>query len=979
VTGAWTWPEEMTRRSFVRLLGAGAAMAGVGACFDRPRERILPYASRPPELTPGVPLHYATSMVLDGFGTGLLVESREGRPVKIEGNPDHPASLGAAGVFQQASLLQLYDPGRARAVFHRGKPARWPALRAALAPTRIESRAGARGAGLRVLLEPTSSPLMAELLDRFRERYPEAGVHFYAPLDGGGELRGTELLFGQPLQPVYDLRDADVIAAFDADLFGDGPFHLRYARDASARRRPSDAPSMSRLYVAETVPSATGTLADHRLAVSPSAIEPLLGGLLAAVARLGRRAPGMTESALERLAAGAPAEARPWILALTEDLVASGRRCVVAVGRRQSTRAHALGCLLNEALAGREGPVCYIRTPLAGYGRGVTDLQRLVEAMRAGAVRELIVLEGNPVYSAPADLEFAAAMGRVAETIALGLFRDETGALASWFAPALHYLEAWGDARAYDGTASLVQPLIAPLYGGAGPEDILAALLGETRSTYELLRAAWRAAAPAGEFESLWERSVQRGLFTDTAFPAIAPTLDASGAAAVLESDAPPPSAGEDGLELLFQPDPTVYDGRFANNPWLQELPDPLTKLTWDTAALLSPATAARLGLRAGDLADLDYRGRRLRLPVLPVPAHAEDVVSVRFGYGRQGNDEAVSRGVGASAYRLWTSHGYAGGALGMQPAGEGEVRRELAITQEHWSLEGRPLALQATLAHYREGPLLPGQERGPELSLFDPAPHAGDQWAMTVDLGVCTGCSACVVACQAENNIPVVGREGVRDGREMHWIRVDRYLSDDGSASGDRVAPGIISQPMLCQHCEQAPCEYVCPVNATVHSPDGLNEMVYNRCVGTRFCSNNCPYKVRRFNWFDYNEELAETERMARNPEVTVRARGVMEKCTFCVQRIRNAQITARIEDRPLRSGEVRTACQQACPMEAIAFGSLNDSSAEVVRRRAEPRSYAALQELGTRPRVTYLARITNPNPALAVAGAGRGSDDGR
>jgi Fe-S-cluster-containing dehydrogenase component len=540
--------------------------------------------------------------------------------------------------------------------------------------------------------------------------------------------------------------------------------------------------------------------------------------------------------------------------------------------------------------------------------------------------------------------------------VAFDLFENETGSAAEWLVPAAHYLESWGDARAYDGTASIVQPLIAPLYGGKTAAELLSALLGEgNRSSHELVRDQWRAASQARDFDTFWDEALQRGVIPGTAAPPVRPGLRWNSIADPLAAAPAEPS----GMEIVFQPDPSVYDGRFANNAWLQELPDPMTKLTWGNAALLSPATAAKLRLDSGDRLRLRWQGRELTAPAQVLPGMADEVVALRFGYGRGSGGEELAKDVGVSAFRLWNSEmPYGGAGLQLERVSGNE---QLATTQTHWSIEDRPIALHATLAEYREHPDFTRRQKGRQLSLYQGPPEgSGDQWAMTIDLSTCTGCSACVVACQAENNIPVVGPEGVLKSREMHWLRIDRYFS------GALEDPAVVSQPMLCQHCEKAPCEYVCPVNATAHSPDGLNEMIYNRCVGTRFCSNNCPYKVRRFNWFDYNAELSETERMAKNPDVTVRARGVMEKCTFCVQRIREAQIGAKLEGRPLRDGEVRTACQQACPTGAIVFGSLNDPGSEVLRSREEPRSYAVLHELGTEPRVRYLARITNPNPEL-------------
>ncbi|HET6578257.1 MAG TPA: TAT-variant-translocated molybdopterin oxidoreductase [Gemmatimonadales bacterium] len=965
--GAAELADGMTRRSFVRLLGASIALAGVGGCFERPRERILPYVSEPPESTPGLARHYATSMTLGGYATGLLVESHAGRPTKIEGNPDHPASLGAAGVYEQASILQLYDPERARAPrLGRGKSS-WSDVGALLSPARLGPLVGARGAGLGLLLEPSASPLSSEMLGRVREGYPEAGVHFYSPLGSRASDRAALTAFGRALLPQYDFRSADVVLSLDADFLAGVPFSLRYARDFADRRRiaaPTD--EMNRLYVIEPGLSVTGGTADHRLRVRAGEVESLAGAVLAEVTRRvnapgtrgGQGIPGDVASVISGLEP--PPGHREWITALARDLDAHPGRTIVIAGERQPPRVHVLAHLLNAALGNVGRTVRYIESPLLEAGAPSHELAPLVEAMRGGAVRALLVLDGNPAYTAPADLEFAAALRRVPTSIYHGLYENETARACGAFVPSLHYLESWADGRAWDGTASLVQPLVAPLYGGKTDAELLAALIGDSEAgAHELLQELWRGHMAGTDFANAWDEALQRGVIAGSAASETTPAWRWGAIGTELAGTR---ARADTSLELVLDQDPSVYDGRFANNVWLQELPDPVTKLTWGNAALLSPATAARLQVATGDVVELAYHGRTLRVPAFLLPGHAVDSVSLRLGYGRGAGDEAVADGVGANAYRLLTGGmAHFGGGLAVSPAlGDdgAPLRERLATTQTHWRLEGRPVALRAALDDYRRNPAFAEPERGRVLSLYEPGTGSGDQWAMVIDLATCTGCSACVVACQAENNIPVVGKEGVLDGREMHWLRIDRYF--EGSVED----PAVLMQPMLCQHCEKAPCEYVCPVSATLHSPDGLNEMVYNRCIGTRFCSNNCPYKVRRFNWFDYNAEVAETERMAKNPDVTVRGRGVMEKCTFCVQRIREAQIAAGIEG--AATGEVRTACQQACPARAITFGSLNDPESELVRRRAEPRRYAVLHELGTVPRVQYLAAITNPNPEL-------------
>ncbi|HEY7634572.1 MAG TPA: 4Fe-4S dicluster domain-containing protein [Gemmatimonadales bacterium] len=953
-------PDGMSRRRFVQLLGASLALAGLGACMERPRERILPYVTSPPDVEPGTAEWYATSMTLGGYGIGLLVKSREGRPIKIEGNPDHPASLGAAGIYQQASLLQLYDPQRSKRLRQDRKPSDWQSFVSQFAPASLRGRVGQRGEGLHFLLEPTASPLLASLLGRLRDLYPNVSVHLYAPLAYSGQRTAAVTAFGAALMPLYDVRQADVILAVDSDFLGSGPFHLRYARDFAERRRPSSPDgSMSRLYAIEPVPSVTGTSADHRLRARAGDLEGILGAIAAQVILGPSGGPeGLPDAMAAVLDRYRRDERNPgWVPEIARDLAAAGHRSAVVVGESLPPRVHLLGHLVNLALGNIGTTIRYVKRPLIEPETGHDGLATLVEAMQAGAVHTLVMLDANPAYTAPAGLDFRRALGRVGETVSLGLFEDETGRLSQWHLPLAHYLESWDDCRAYDGTAGLVQPLIAPLYGGKTVAQVLGAFLGEGDwSSHDLVRAQWSGHWGKADAPERWNEAVQRGIVSDTAFSPLTPLPRWNDIAAAL---GPRLNQGAGGMELVFQADPCVYDGRFANNAWLQELPDPMTKLAWDNAALVSPATARRLRVETGDELRLRQGGQQLTIAALVHPGMADEVLGLRLGYGRGSGDESLAEGVGVNAYPLRMSEtSYSSPGVTIDATG---AHHQLARTQTHWGLEGRPIALHTTLAHYREQPNFAREERGSPLSLYRGPPlGSGDQWAMTIDLSACTGCSACVVACQAENNIPVVGKEGVLRSREMHWLRIDRYFT------GDAEDPQVISQPMLCQHCEKAPCEYVCPVEATVHSPDGLNEMVYNRCVGTRFCSNNCPYKVRRFNWFDYNAELAETERMAKNPEVTIRARGVMEKCTFCVQRIRQAQIAAGLEGRELHDGEVRTACQQACPSQAIVFGSLTHPNAEVVRRRAEPRSYTVLHELGTEPRVRYLARLTNPNPAL-------------
>jgi molybdopterin-containing oxidoreductase family iron-sulfur binding subunit len=954
--GDETRQEGVDRRELLKLLGASLGLAGVSGCGRERTEKILPYTIPPAEMTPGIARHYATSMDLDGFATGLLVRSNDGRPTKIEGNPDHPASLGAAGPYEQASLLGLYDPHRARASRYRTSPTSFDQIVARFATNREDG-----GAKLRFLLEPTGSPLIADLLGRIQARWPEARFTFCSPIRTSHAREGGRLAFRAPIQPQYDFSRARVILSIDADFLSATPFHLRYARDFAELRRTGQASEeMNRLYVVESSLSPTGAMADHRLRRKPSEIPAVLGGVAAELsALLGSRVPAAVATALAPLRAERDA---PTLRAIARDLALHPHASLIVVGEAQPPSVHALAYYMN-AILSSHGPFSAIAPTLVGGEVAEESLPELVREIRDHGVDTLVVLDGNPVYTTPPDFELARRMTLVRDTLYLGLYENETARACTWFAPAAHYLESWGDARAYDGTISLVQPLIDPLFSGRTVTEVLAAIAGEKSPTsHDLIRTFWMKRHIAADFPSWWDDSVKRGIVQDSAAPRLDLTPSTSGILAAIAQLASACASRAPSIDVAFLADPGIYDGRFANNGWLQEFPKPITKLTWDNAALLSPATGARLGVENEDVLEVRRGDRAIRLPALIVPGHADDTVSVHLGYGREGS-ESLAVGVGANAYALRTSDAIA-------YASDVDVRKlpglthALALTQVHFSMEGRPLALSATLEQWRADPDFTAHQRGPLPSLFGPNRSDGQQWAMTIDTSICTGCGACVLGCQSENNIFVVGKESVLKKREMHWLRVDTYYA------GSPDEPDVLHELMLCQHCEKAPCEYVCPVNATVHSPDGLNDMVYNRCVGTRFCSNNCPYKVRRFNWFDWVDRQPANQGLVtlqRNPNVTVRERGVMEKCTYCVQRIRSAEITARNERRTISPGEVVTACQQACPTQAIQFDSLAHTDTKMVRWRNEPRAFSVLHELGTVPRTQYLARIRNPNPEIA------------
>jgi len=942
------------RRGFLKMMGASLALAGLTGCTRQPEEKIVPYVKAPEEVVPGRALFFATAVIDGGYAKGVLVESHMGRPTKVEGNPDHPASLGATDVFGQASVLDLYDPDRSQTLTYLGEIRPWGSFLAAVKAA-VDAQRASQGGGLRILTETVTSPTLAAQIEELLAAHPSARWHQYDPVGADSVRAGTALALGASSAVLYDLDKADVVLCLDADFVGAGPANLRLIRAFASRRRLGGEQSpagMNRLYVAESSPSLTGSLADHRLPVRASEVE----GLARAIATgLGASMGGGT---------GAASAHAPWVAALVKDLQAHAGRCVVMAGEWQPPAVHAVAHAINQKLGNVGQTVTYAPSAEARPVDQMASLRELAAAMAAGQVQTLLVLGGNPVYDAPADLDFARRMDKVPLRIHVGLYDDETAERCHWHVPATHSLEAWGDARAFDGTVTIVQPLIAPLYAGCkSVHEVLAAFTARPeRSGHDIVRDYWKARAASGaDAEKAWQRALHDGVLAAPAPAAVPPSVTPSAPAAAA---AP---AGH-GLEIVFRPDASVRDGRFANNGWLQELPRPLTKLTWDNAALMSPRTAESLGISIEstslgsetDVVELRYRGRTARAPAWIVPGHPDGTVTVHLGYGRT-RAGRIGTGVGFNAYALRTSDApWFGGGLEAKKTGD---RYLLACTQDHWSMEGRNPVRAGTLEEYGKKPDYARElfeEPAPSLSLYPAFPYTGHAWGMAIDLNACVGCNACTIACQAENNIPVVGKDQVGRGREMHWIRVDRYYS------GGAENPETHHQPVPCMHCENAPCEVVCPVAATVHSDEGLNDMVYNRCVGTRYCSNNCPYKVRRFNFFLYSDFETPSLKLQRNPDVTVRSRGVMEKCTYCVQRINRARIDARNEGRKVKDGEIKTACQAACPGEAIVFGDVNDPASRVARLKAEPRNYGLLAELNTRPRTTYLAHVKNPNPHM-------------
>lgn len=989
------WLDPAGRRTFLKLMGASLALAGLNACTRQPAEKVLPYVRQPEELVPGKPLFFATTMSCAGSSTGLLVESHEGRPTKIEGNPDHPASLGAADATMQAAILGLYDPDRSQTVTFLGDVSTWSAFLGALSLA-LQIQEKKRGAGFRLLTGSVTSPSEAALIQELLAKYPEARWHQYEPAGRDNSLSGAQLAFGEFVDSVYRVDQAEVILSIDADFLSSGPGSLRYTREFTERRSlEPNAERVNRLYVVESAPSITGAKADHRLALRPSDIEAFTRALAAAI--------GVQPTHAEEEVVQAPNP--EWITALAKDLVQHRGASLVIPGVYQPPQIHALTHAINHALGNDGKTVIYTDPVEARPLDGLSSLRELVEEMQAGKVEVLVILGGNPVYDAPVDFGFADHLDKVPFRARLGPYNDETSELCHWHIPETHFLESWGDARTFDGTASIVQPLISPLYNGRSALEFIAALLNQPeRTSYDIVRGYWKrhwrgsgqasdpkppsgpqsprspSAAPADPeaFERFWRKSVHDGLMANSASSPrpVMPrgvnvnpeAFSSSPRQRISPSEASSFAAPETlsigatapGFQIVFRPDPYVFDGRFANNGWLQELPRPMTSLTWGNAALLSPATAESQGFRNEEVIELQYQGRAVRAPVWIVPGHADGTVTLYLGFGRT-RAGRVGTGAGFSAYALRTSAApWAGVGLQLRRTG---IQEELAGTHLHHSVEGRDLIRAGSVEEFVRHPsLAPENEHETEgdTSLFPRYPNEGHAWGMAIDLNRCIGCNACMVACQSENNIPIVGKEQVIRGREMHWIRVDRYHI------GGLDNPKTYFQPVPCMQCENAPCEVVCPVAATTHSAEGLNDQVYNRCVGTRYCANNCPYKVRRFNYLLYNDWDTTSLKMMRNPDVTVRSRGVMEKCTYCVQRINRNKIEAEKQNRPLRDGEIVTACQQTCPAEAIVFGDIQDPESRVSKLKALARNYSLLGDLNTRPRTTYLGAVRNPNPEI-------------
>ncbi|HEU4983860.1 MAG TPA: TAT-variant-translocated molybdopterin oxidoreductase [Acidobacteriaceae bacterium] len=969
------WIDPVSRRGFLKLMGASMALAGLAGCTKQPEEAIYPYVKAPEDLVLGRPVYFATAFP---FATGtvpLLIKSDAYRPIKVDGNPNHPYNQGGSDPIAQGTLLDMYDPDRSQHVYYRGETRQWAAFLASFRAMLADKKATG-GQGLYFLSDTVTSPTLAAQWKKGQANYPNAKWIQYDPVNRDSAYAASKAAFGDYADAQYRLAGADIIVSLDADFLSGiaHPGFHRLAKDYANRRKlDQQTPgnySMNRLYTVECMPTTTGMKSEHRLALRASDIAGFAADLAAAVGA-GGAASGYTWSP----------DAQKFFAAVVKDLKANAGKCVVIPGEQQPPSVHLAAMAINNALGNVGKTVVYTDTVNPMPSIQNDDLRSLVADMNAGKVEWLVILNTNPIYNAPADLDFASAFNKVGTVVHLGNHRDETGLEAHWHINAAHYMESWTDARAYDGTVSVVQPMIDPLYGGHSAHEIVQSLLDKPDvSPYAAVRENWSAQtasnAPGVDADFGWRKLLHDGFLSGSAF-----TPKAGGGKATIP--AAPAQLPADTLEIVFRPDPHVYDGRFANVGWLQEIPRPITNLSWDNAAMMSYATLGKLGVVEHDVIEITLNGRKVLAPALAVPGHPDGTITVHLGQGRKTG--RVAGGVGFNAYLIRTSASpYFDKGATIRKTGD---KWGLAIPKSHYidqratyvggdgsgthSLEGnealdRGIIRYATLNQFKKDQNFAHEGEGkddlePTDSMFPAYRYDKNAWGMSIDMNSCVGCNACIVSCYAENNIAVVGQHQATWGRIMQWIRIDTYYE------GDLAAPRAHFQPMTCHHCENAPCEQVCPVGATVHSPEGLNMMVYNRCVGTRYCSNNCPYKVRRFNFLLFSDYTTPSLKLMHNPDVTVRSRGVMEKCSYCVQRINEAKITADKENREIRDGEIVTACQQACPTNAIIFGNINDATSKVAKLKKQERTYGVLADLNTRPRTTYLAEVININPDLA------------
>jgi MoCo/4Fe-4S cofactor protein with predicted Tat translocation signal len=928
-------PQGIDRRRLLKVMAASLAMAGAAACTRQPPEYIVPYVRQPENVIPGVPLFYATAMATGGYARGLLVESHLNRPTKIEGNPDHPASLGATSIFEQASVLNLYDPDRSETVLHEGRDSSWAAFTGAFI-AETQSLDVRKGEGLAILTGATTSPTLIQQITSIMSQWPSAKWYVHEPNVNPAIASAAKKIAGRSSMVAYDLSQADVIVSLESDFLNVGPAMLAYARQFAARRAIDNGEKPCRFYAIESSPSVSGSIADHRLPVKSSTIPAIAYQLAKAC---GVAAPD------------APGTAPEWLSTVAKDLSDAKGRSVVIPGEFQPESVHLAAYAINAAL-GNTGKTVRI---LEGVESDRShSLEELTNDLNGGHVETLVILGPNPVYTAPASLSFEQAIRKARLVVRLGQFFDETSRWSHWHVPEAHYLETWSDCRAFDGTTTIQQPLILPLYDSKSAHEVLTILqMKPDVSSHAIVKGYWESQNKGGDFATMWQTSLHDGWVAGTAVKEVK-----AGRAATLPQLTSP---GVTGVEVVFRPDPTIGDGTYSNNAWLQELPKPQSKMTWDNAVLVSPKAAADMHIDKGHVLRVTVNGKSIEGPAWILPGHVEDSVTITFGYGRERSGR-VGNKIGYNAYSIQNAASPHAAAGSIVKTG---ATYRIADIQETQTMAGREPVRAADLSEFREHPDFPTRVEKPlppDMSLYHPEefPYKGYKWGMAIDLNVCIGCHSCVIACQAENNIAVVGKDQVARGRHMHWIRVDRYYS------GNLDNPDMYNQPIPCMHCENAPCEVVCPVAATVHSNEGINQMVYNRCVGTRYCSNNCPYKVRRFNFYLYSDWQTPSLYGVRNPDVTVRSRGVMEKCSYCIQRIEEVKIQAEKEERRAHDGEIQTACQQVCPTQAITFGDLNDRNSKVAKLQALKRNYGLLDDLNTRPRTTYLGYVRNPNEAL-------------
>jgi molybdopterin-containing oxidoreductase family iron-sulfur binding subunit len=1036
------WDSSLSRRNFIKVMGASLALAGLSGCVIQPAEKIIPYVIQPEEVTPGKPLFFATAMTLGGVATGLLGRSSEGKPTKIEGNPDHPASLGATDVMAQASLLNLYDPDRSTGILNRNNSSNWADFMTAVR-TAVEENRKDGGAGVRFLTETVTSPTLIDQMKGVLGELPNAKWVQYEPVNNDNALAGAKMAFGSPAQAVYKFDKADRILSLDADIFS--KFNVRYTKDFSKGRSLANGKKeMNRLYSIETTMSLMGAKADHRLAVKPSEMPEVAKAIAKAVGVSG--------------AESSYSENAKWIEEMAKDLQENKGKSLVVVGDNQPPLVHAIAHAINDALGSVGQTVDYIEPLSPNSDKTQTEqLAELVKDIDGGAVKMLVILNGNPVYNTPADLKLnKERLEKVPLRIHVGEYVDETAVLCQWHVPAANYLESWADTRAYDGTVTIAQPLIQPLYKGRSIYEVVQLFFKENfeKKDLAIIQEFWqkqglKAAPPtagatakdeSAETKPAEEKTEEKTEAEPTATPA--PQATATPAAVASTNGASAPKTFEDNwrkvihdgfmpnsqaatksvsvstgflsessdflkgdgsLEMAILPDPCVYDGRFANNGWLQELPNPLNKITWDNVALVSPKTAEELdinqdkryadnaggelgrafintkgGNMESDLLEVTYEGGQIteKVPAWITPGQPDGVITLFMGYGRKraGKVALLEDGVTPRGYNVFDVRKSDSMSFGKGTINNTQVQTTIASTQIHFNISKDEVGKREIIQHWDMEKFEKSEEAHDPADMYKKSMYGNEfadvyenhnRWAMTIDMNSCVGCNACVLACQSENNIPIVGKEQVERSREMHWMRIDAYYKGDMNDPGKIEGPHF--QPVLCQQCEQAPCEVVCPVHATVHSAEGLNDMVYNRCIGTRYCSNNCPYKVRRFNFFLYQDWDTPQYKMMRNPEVSIRSRGVMEKCTYCTQRISAARIEAEKDGRDVRDGEVITACQSVCPSDAIIFGDMSDKESMVAKSKEDHRNYALLnEELNTQPRTTYLASVSNQNKAM-------------